>query len=595
MYYIFVSALRRSLEPIFDMKKENVAWCVPKGREIKSEFHYKIRGNTRIIDCYSFYPELRPNSVKISEKGIHIWHGYLLDEVPLRNMTAMDPAQNYYGVYSHGKITDQDCWFATDELGLSPLYYSKEDDVLFISNNPHLIAIYKYRLGMELSVDPTLAIWQTIGITNESNHTGYEGVYRLLPWRYIYLDWSNQIVFPCKKRSDSASSYEEMCQKSIQELRKGIKTIASQYKDLRAQLTGGFDSRLVLSFILDSKEQDRFTFETGGFPENPDCIVASMLAEKYGLKHVCRPRGVSCNADVELDSFVKEICMANAMESSLVRLQRFQGLENGSVTLNGFGAVFAKSLGFAKGFQIYMNRKFRGKEKVDFSNLTSGQQRQGYDCFGYADADRYFLTNEAINVSNEFRKYLFQFNYDRFPENMNYADSMSAYRWRIHNSSLATMENNCIFLYSPTVLEASRKLTPELRQNAKLYFDMMWQLRPDICFVPFENRVVDPGVYETFPVEIKEIFSRILPITGSIVSEYQITYFDLLLPSIRKDLIDMLPVEVFDFVKRDALEARLKEEDLTFERKNFPLMSLYGVAKWYQILRDYNNIASKKN
>ena len=41
---------------------------------------------------------------------------------------------------------------------------------------------------------------------------------------------------------------------------------------------------------------------------------------------------------------------------------------------------------------------------------------------------------------------------------MNYADSMSAYRWRAHNCNLTTLENNLILLYSLVVLEASRKL-----------------------------------------------------------------------------------------------------------------------------------------
>ena len=587
MYYILVSALYSSLNPIFDMKKEDVTWCVPAGMELKSEFHYEIRERMRILDCYSFQSEIGPNNVKHGLGDLHIWHGYLLDEEPLHKMTAMRPDQCYYGVYSHGKITNSDCWFATDELGLSPLYYSQENDILFISNNPHLIAIYKHKLGIKLSVDPTLAIWQTIGITNESDHTGYKNIYRLLPWRYIFLDWNNQIIFPSKKRIDSSISYEELLQKSIIEMKRGIKTVVSQYADLKAQLTGGFDSRLVLAFILDSNFQDRFTFLTGGYPENPDCMVATMLAERYGLNHICKPREISTNTNIQLDSFVREICMANAMESSLVRLQKFQGIKNKSVILNGFGAVFAKSLGFAKGFQIYMKRKFREKNSVDFSNLTFNQQLIGYDCFGYADADRYFLTDEAMNVSNEFRKYLFRFNFERFPENMNYADSMSAYRWRIHNSNLSTMENNCVFLYSPTVLEASRRLTPELRQNAKLYFDIMWQLRSELCFIPFENRVIDPSVYDTFPQEIKNIFSKISPVAGNIVSEYQISFFDILLPNIRKYLIDMLPSEVFEFIKK-ALKQRLQEQELLFERRNFPLMSLYGVAKWYQIIQDYN-------
>lgn len=592
MYYIFVSSIKRNLVSILEMNKEDVKWCEPKGYKIKTEYHFKTRNKTRIVDCFYLKEEIDQN-IDFAGDKLNLWHGYLLDEKPLSSRANMMPQENYYGVYSHAEIKKDNCWFATDEIGLSPLYYSLDEGVLFVSNNPHLIAVYKRKLGIEVEVEPTLAVWHTIGITNESNVTGYRKIYRVEPWTYISVDSQDNIIFPSKNRMFSnTTKYEEAYIDSIKQLRKGIETINSKYLKKYAQLTGGFDSRLVLAFIMENGFKDAYQFITNGNEQNPDCIVASMLAEKFNLKHQWRQRKreESRYGRKKIDDIVYETLMGNAMESSLVRMQGFMGVETDEVCLNGMGAVFAKSLGFSKGFKTFMSRKYPN-QNIDFANLTPEQQSYGYACYGYADADRMYLTEKGMNVANDFRRYLFTFNYNRFPENMNYADSMSAYRWRIHNCNLSSMENNCIFLYSPVTLESSRKLEPVLRQEGKLYFDIMWRIKPELCLLPYENRVYSTELYSEFPEEIREIFSKIPPVTGNIVSENQVSFFDNLLPVLREELIDILPDSVFEYVKKDTIESKLRE-NLSFGKPVFALINLYGIAKWYEIIKEFN---SKKN
>lgn len=171
---------------------------------------------------------------------------------------------------------------------------------------------------------------------------------------------------------------------------------------------------------------------------------------------------------------------------------------------------------------------------------------------------------------------------------MNYADSMSAYRWRIHNCNLSSIESNCIFLYSPIVLQASRMLSPELRQDGKLYFDMTWELEPKLCFIPFENREYNPILFSDFPEENKQILSNISGITGNIVSEHQTNFLDNLLPTLKNDLIDMLPEETFEFKNKEAVIQSLSKEKFSFDKSSFPLINLYGVAQWHQVIGDLN-------
>lgn len=594
MNYIFVSAYRESLDPLSGIGINDLSFC-SFGKGYLSEFHYKSRNKKRIVDCYSFNSQI-DDDIEHDVNSINVFHGYLLGGDDSRSGgKKLNPENCYYGVYSHAKITEENCCFATDELGLSPLYYSKECGYTFISNNINLIAFYKLRLGIKIYPEKTLPIWHTVGLTIGSENTGYENIYRLRPWRYIAIDCQDNINFPSKMRVSVPDDYEEACDACIQELRMGMKTIKDRYLNLHSQLTGGFDSRLVLSFILDAKFHNEFVFSTVGDSKIPDVIIANMLAEKFDLNHQQLPSKIA-GRDFDFEEFCRraeQLGLYDGMEAAFVENPnpRF-GIPSTSVVLTGMGAIFAKSLDYAAKFEIFMKRNFKG-ENIDFSELTQAQYEYGYNCFGYANADKAILTDEAFELSDNNMKYIFEFGYAHFPENMYYADSMSAYKYRTHNARLSTSESNCVFLYSPTVIETSRKLAPKLRQEAKLYFDIMWRLNQEICFFPYENRVCHPGLYEKLPLDIKNKFSEMTPMVGDVNLDEQKSSFDVFFPFLRKDLVNMLPESVFSFIKKDALEMRLNETT-KFAQPAYILLNLFAIAKWHETISDLNRKYLKK-
>lgn len=103
MYYIFASSKKVDLTPIKNMNKESISWCVPKDFEISEEYHYNLKGN-RIFDCYSFTEGIKKN-VDENDDQLHFFHGYLLRKEGIDDILRIAPEKNYYGVYSHGKIT----------------------------------------------------------------------------------------------------------------------------------------------------------------------------------------------------------------------------------------------------------------------------------------------------------------------------------------------------------------------------------------------------------------------------------------------------------------------------------------------------------
>lgn len=74
-----------------------------------------------------------------------------------------------------------------------------------------------------------------------------------------------------------------------------------------ADLTGGKDSRLVLSVMLDEGLADRFEFRTWGAPDLADVVVAKQIAEAFGLRHMVNaidPSAFGCR--VGLDAALRE-------------------------------------------------------------------------------------------------------------------------------------------------------------------------------------------------------------------------------------------------------------------------------------------------
>ena len=591
MQFIFISTTNTIPTTIREIDKNKLKYC-HGGGVYRSELRFLSINKKRLLHCFSYSSEVTYKEAYIVNNTAKFFHGYLLSNSGCNGAspTELLPQKNYYGVYSHGFISEENCYFSSDEVGLSPLYYSKKNGFVFVSNNPHLIAIYQVYLGFTLFTEPTLPLWHTIGITIESKHTGYEGIWRVEPWRYLVIDFTNEIIFPSKERLIISDVYEEALDSCIADYRAAMKYIRSSFRTLKSDLTGGFDSRLVLALILDAGFGREFCFTTFGYETNPDVMVARKLANFANLQHnVSRS---DTYQDISIDSFdclVKKCCIANAMESSLVR---FQQTSTSIPSLNGFGAGFSKSLGSANTFEVYMKRKFKNEDVV-FNNLTELQRAYAHKCWGYRESQRPLLTEEALEICETNRKLIFEFGYSRFPENMVYADSLETYRWRKHSANLSNLENNLVLLYSPTVVEISRTLSGQSRKFGKHFIDIMYRLNQELLLIPFENRVIDPSVYENYPQPVKNRISQISMMSGDITSEKQKSAFDRLIPALQKNLVDILPKGVFDYINRDSLIQNLQGEN-TFCPATFPLMNLYAIAKWREIIAEMNSLAGDK-
>lgn len=150
------------------MNKEATLLCDPEWYEIKSKLHRSPNRN-RLIGLYGYYDDL--GDYFESEKGVG--------------------------------------FFAADEVGLSPLRYSEDEGALMVEIAP-LDSRLQKKLGFPARIEPMLAAWHAISITNEGNVADYTGINWIEPWRYVRANADGGILLPSKRGIEADVSYEEL-------------------------------------------------------------------------------------------------------------------------------------------------------------------------------------------------------------------------------------------------------------------------------------------------------------------------------------------------------------------------------------------------
>jgi hypothetical protein len=595
MDFIFVSSKKIPLlSELSNIQKEHLGWIVESEQPgyYTSEHKWQTTDDLRLMHCY-FLSDEQENRYSSDNEKISFFHGYLLEDSYIsggKKTFTLNPKRNYYGIYSHGNAKAKgDCFFSSDEFGLSPIYYAQGNGFTFVSNNSHLIAVYQYALGFYIRPEPTLPLWHENGLTIESDNTGYAGIKKVPPFRYLTLDFDDNLSLPSKEKIKCSSNYEEAVRESINELNKGIRAFASRF-ELTAALTGGYDTRLVLASILNTRLKNKVHFTTSGYDDNPDIIIAKQLATLYKL-NLTTKTPISPhfpNSLEELFQQFRKIVVWTGMERALVcstlpKIVRER--KKDKVLISGLGAEFSRPI-VAQNYIATMKRKFKGIE-IDFDHLTTEQLAISYDMLGYSDNDRFYLTEQGFNIYRNYRKYIFDYSYSRFPERLNFADTLYGFKQKSYHAGFSYRNSNALILYNPNLIETGRMLKEYQRRDAKFYFDMIYQIDPKLALVPLENRKWNPEWYSHLRPSVKRRFDAVQPVTNPIILNEQEKRFEMLLPWMQENLIDAIPTSVFDIIRKDAIEERLMSSSINqYGRPVFPLINMLGITIWHQVIQE---------
>lgn len=393
--------------------------------------------------------------------------------------------------------------FANDQLGMYPLLYWSDGESLVVTNNPILSEkVAKESIGVSLERS-FQNVANEIVAASPLNTGPFKGM------KFIPFD-SELVVredgWEVKRRSgddffyNSCVEENELLDLAISEITENVEAIAkSSFKIKIADITGGFDSRLVLAAILKSGLESEFFFNTNGKYPNPDANVANFIIEKYGLKKGSlasnpfkRKSRLSTDPLYELSTFSYA---SSGMKSNIDRHVSSLVKNENVIQVGG-------------GFSAYKANKSKSL------SCDSPTVNDGVDtiCYGNFSLPHEEIKSVRRHVENIIRNWVVL-------QGMSVHDALDRYhieyRTRFHIGLCEHWSRLCQTkvhpLHSPSLVRLAFKVGYTSRVNDKLLFRLMERLNPELCTIPFENRTWKKEAFEGAP--LAEKINKLKPIT----------------------------------------------------------------------------------
>lgn len=187
-----------------------------------------------------------------------------------------------------------------DSFGLYPLFlYKTSEYIIFCTEYEPIVNHTKFNKKLNHTAIAEYFIYRfTLG-----NKTFFRDINNLNPGHICTVE-NNRIFFTQYDKLDIAIKYHEdinyFADKAAYLLKNATQRLAKHQKYLKAELTGGADTRLFLENLTPNQQQ-RIKFFTRSTPwlsnkQNQEIIIGEMLAKKYKLRYsIEQPRLVDTN------------------------------------------------------------------------------------------------------------------------------------------------------------------------------------------------------------------------------------------------------------------------------------------------------------
>lgn len=243
--------------------------------------------NTSDLECWS------TGSVRV-DRDLHLFDGHvfldgrfshsLLQPSTLTRFTkVIESPEQTTGLFCAATLSDGRFTLVTDPLSQYPIYCYRGKNSWAVSNSISLLnaALGGAGISSSKSLIPCLTNMTFGNVFDEYTH--FEQI-SSLPFGCRILA-SESVEFIKTHRQDEALKYDECIDQAFDTITSHINAIydsvAMPY--VVADVTGGADSRCVLSFLLNSRHRD-FGIRCITKAPHPDAIAASSIASKYQLE-----------------------------------------------------------------------------------------------------------------------------------------------------------------------------------------------------------------------------------------------------------------------------------------------------------------------
>lgn len=369
-----------------------------------------------------------------------------------------------------------------DSLGLYPVYFFENDDVSVVSNLPLWMEGVLKDIGVFVKRDGLLAAYELAMGTGAFGVTAWSEISLLKQGASAYVNKSNLNIVEnlSEKRFFNCSlTFDELIDEGEKDLRENVRAISnSNYKLKICDVTGGKDSRLVLSAILGEELKDGFVFNTQGSHPKPDANSALNIMDKLSLTRVRWRRDYKpLVGEAPIAAFKSFLYQSQGMRLLYDRPFETNIVQPGILMVGGglaggFKSAFSLRVSKEKGQELLL------EEAVDSMFLPSAK-------------------HVADNVIQDLRGKLLELFSDLKSEsNVSYRTIMDFFYVLSRNRyfiGIGEFPNSLIrpkihALYSEALISASIKLKDEERLSSFVHFKLIGKMFPRLLSMPFADK-----------------------------------------------------------------------------------------------------------
>lgn len=227
-------------------------------------------------------------SVVIGSEGVSSWGKNCrkkLSEVP----------NSLQGSYFHASWDDYTTKISNDLFSMFPIMYFSEKNISVFSDSLYVLSKVRTSLGIQnshnFSVLHSRAWGHGLGCALPTFETQVEGIFYLPPGGSIEVTLGETITTSVKmiKFSDVLVSkgmkYPEILHSYLNTLYRTLASFIDSEYDIELALSGGLDSRILLSLLLAMEKSDRVKIVTNDHPSRvSDYSIVENLSKEFGFK-----------------------------------------------------------------------------------------------------------------------------------------------------------------------------------------------------------------------------------------------------------------------------------------------------------------------
>jgi hypothetical protein len=549
--------------------------------------HWEVRGS----GLTAFSGQLWKHGVAWASGAT--WASQLADRferVPLH--ASLD---DYQGVYTAVSVSaDGSGCVASDPLAFGALYWAESDDVVVVSTSSALAARVMTRSGHRprrnaLGVASIAYCHYVIG-----NYTGFEGVETIPPGSYLELTaggaariraWAPRPWLPMgdERVDDLAALVREVRDELAAAVRVQAQVPA---RALLANITGGRDSRLVLALMLSEGITDQFVFNTFGSPQLPDTIVATAIADRFGLDH----RAATRPAPSESLASAVAAAMASEPVTYEQRIRDHLWVTSGLLSiwdLRGWSRTRSPDLVITGLFGESLRTIYPGRAGIEsIEQLVAQVSGRGFNF----DPAKIFKPDARKHLDAAIEERLIEMQ----PEGGTPQDALDGFylsgrlrRWFGPQPDSERL-NRTYPLYSIRAIRAAYALGAPARRAEILGFEVMRASCDELATMPFSAapwpeaaiaHLPDADRYRTVPATPKVDGRK--PPTRTVNRDNQDRAVDERIPVLRAQLEELDPRDaLFDVIDRPALIRGLDDFNQLGYRARRSVQSAVAAAMW---------------